>query len=105
MYVASGLKKIMHSSPEVSLCKGVARTGFEVPFKLLGLAQGFKGNIELEFPGLETGRVPTFAGIMLLYASIEVGSMADVPFTWLFSTFENIGEVHGEDLSLEMLAR
>jgi len=72
----------MHSSPEVSVGKGVARTGFEIAFKLLGLAEGFKGNIELEFPGLETGRVPAFAGIMFFYASIEVGSMTDVPFTW-----------------------
>ena len=38
--------------------------------------------MELEYPGLETGRVPAFAGIMLFYASIQFGSMTDVPFTW-----------------------
>jgi hypothetical protein len=65
----------------------MARTGFKVTFKILGLSQGFKGNIELEFPGLETARVPAFAGIMLFYASLEVGSMADVPFTWFRHTF------------------
>ena len=72
----------MHSSPEVLVGKGMARTGFKVTFKLLGLAQGFKGNIELELPWLKTVRVPAFAGIMLFYASLEIGSMTDVPFTW-----------------------
>ncbi|MBW2341321.1 MAG: hypothetical protein JRF50_13430 [Deltaproteobacteria bacterium] len=56
----------MHSSPEVFVGKGAARTGFEIAFKPLGLAEGFKGNIELEFPGLKTGRVPAFAGIVFL---------------------------------------
>jgi hypothetical protein len=66
LYVASGLLKIMHSSPEVSVCKGMARTGFEVTFKLLGLGQGFKGNIEPEFPGFELkiGSVPALAVMM-----------------------------------------
>lgn len=72
----------MYSSPEVLLGKGMARTGFEVALKFLGLPQGFKGNIELEFPGLEVGRVLAFSGVMLFYTSLEVGSVADVPFTW-----------------------
>ena len=42
-------KKIMYSSPEVLVGKGMARTGFEVALKFLGFDQGFKGNIELEF--------------------------------------------------------
>ena len=38
----------MYSSPEVLVGKGMARTGFEVALKFLGLAQGFKGNEEFE---------------------------------------------------------
>ncbi len=59
-------KKIMISRPKVLVDKGVARTGFEVTFKPLGLAQGFEGNIEPEFPGFETSRVPAFSRIMFL---------------------------------------
>ena len=33
LYVASDLEQIIRSSPEVSVCKGVARTGFEVAFR------------------------------------------------------------------------
>ena len=60
----------------------MARPGFKVTLKFLGLTQGLKGNIELEFPWLKTVRVSAFAGIMFFYASLEVGSMTDVPFTW-----------------------
>jgi hypothetical protein len=42
-----------------------------------------EGNIGFKFPGLKlkTGSVPALAGIMLLWAPIGVGSIADVSFT------------------------
>jgi len=53
-------------TPKAFSLQRPSRTGFEVTFKLLGLGQGFKGNIEPEFPGFELkiGSVPALAVMM-----------------------------------------
>jgi len=94
LYVASDLEQIIRSSPEVSVCKGVARTGFEVAFKLLGLGQGFKGNIELKFPGFELCGMATLTCVMFLKPLLYVRCMADVPFTGHCEAFKNVSVVH-----------
>jgi hypothetical protein len=94
LYVSSGLEKIIHSSPEVSVCKGVARTGFEVAFKLLGLGQGFKGNIELKFPRFELCGMATLTCVMFLKPLLYVRCMADIMFSGPCEAFKNVSVVH-----------
>jgi hypothetical protein len=75
------LNEIMDSFPEMSVCKGMARTGFEVAFKLLGLGQCFKGNIELEFPRFELCGMATLTCVVFLKPLLYVRCMADVMFS------------------------
>ena len=84
----------MDSFPEMSVGKGVARTGFEIAFKLPGLAQGFKGNIELEFPRFELCGMVTLTCVVFLKPLLYVRCMADIIFSGPCEAFKNIRVVH-----------
>jgi hypothetical protein len=82
------------SRPKVASGKGVAGTGFQIAFKVLGLIRGFEGDVKPNSPRLELGRVTTFSCIVLFQAVLQVGCLADLTFTWLGFAFQDIGIVH-----------
>ena len=103
-YPSGDLQEISFSE-EMAVGKGMSGTGFQVAFKALGLVQGFKGDVELQFPGFELDGVTTFSAIVLFQTALQVGCVANVTLTGFCFAFQDICIEHGDGLCSQLRGR
>lgn len=94
--VKSELRSRIHlfDDPEMTFCKDVTGTAFQVFFEMLSLLNCLERDIELDLPRHKLGSMRTFFAIMIGKSLTKVCRMTNVPLTRIAQALDDVRVKH-----------